>query len=272
MVCGLGVAKLGARGLAPGAGTKREPRRWRDGLRGAPARAPGASAGHLRRPQARAAASQRSAARGGRWQPFGPWTGRKPPGYFLVSRAWLADTGPPSCCSSTTPCLSSARAWRPWTWSASALTGARTGPASGRPRRRTRVTPGWNCGWPLTGTRSSACPRAGSIGVTTITADRSWRPRDVVRLQAPGVASVPRPGWRKRALAVRGRGRWRTARGLAPRRTGTAAGGALAACAAVCVAVIAAVTAGRDVSAWHGHPRQVTSGRGEPGRLVRRCR
>ena len=38
-----------------------------------------------------------------------------------------------------------------------------TGPAYGRPRRRTRVTPGWNGGWPLTGTRSSAGPRAGSI-------------------------------------------------------------------------------------------------------------
>jgi hypothetical protein len=35
---------------------------------------------------------------------------------------------------------------------ASALTGARTDPGSGRPWRRTRVTPGWNCGWPLTGT------------------------------------------------------------------------------------------------------------------------
>jgi hypothetical protein len=42
-------------------------------------------------------------------------------------------------------------------------------------RRRTRVTPGWNGGWPFTGTRSSAGPRAGSIGVTTITADCSWR-------------------------------------------------------------------------------------------------
>ena len=106
---------------------------------------------------------------------------------------WLADTGPPSCCLSTTQRLSSARAWRPSTWSASALTGARTGPAYGRPRRRTRVTPGWNCGWPLTGTRSSAGPRAGSIGVTTITADCSWRPRDMVRLKAPKAASVPRP-------------------------------------------------------------------------------
>src|SRR5437016_11210465 len=72
--------------------------------------------------------------------------------------------------------------------------GSPTGPAYGRPRRRTRVTPGWNCGWPLTGTRSSAGPRAGSIGVTTLTADYSWRPRDVVRLEAPEAASVPRPG------------------------------------------------------------------------------
>ena len=60
--------------------------------------------------------------------------------------------------------------------------------------------------------------------------------------------SVPRhaPGWRKRALAVREHGRWRTARGPAPRRTGTAVAGALAACAAVCAAVIATVMAGRD--------------------------
>ena len=52
------------------------------------------------------------------------------------------------------------------------------------------------------------------------------------------------PGWRERALAVRERDRWRTARGPAPRRTGTAVG-ALAACAAV----IAAVMASRDVAA-----------------------
>ncbi len=45
------------------------------------------------------------------------------------------------------------------------------------------------------------------------------------------------------------RGRRRTARGPAPRRTGTAAGGALAACAAVGVAVIATVMASRDVTA-----------------------
>ena len=57
------------------------------------------------------------------------------------------------------------------------------------------------------------------------------------------------PGRRKRALAVRERGRWRTARGPAPRRTGTAAGGALAAYAAVYVAVIATVMASRDVTA-----------------------
>jgi hypothetical protein len=123
--------------------------------------------------------------------------------------AWRADTGPPSCCSSTTPRRSPARAWRPWTWSASALTGARTGPASGRPRRRTRVTPGWNCGWPPTGTRSSAGPRAGSIGVTALTADCSWRPRDAVRLEAPEAVSVSRPGWRKRPLAAREHGRRR---------------------------------------------------------------
>ena len=47
---------------------------------------------------------------------------------------------------------------------------------------------------------------------------------------------------------------------------------ARSACAAVCVAVIAAVMASRDVMAWHGHRPPVTSGRGGPGRLVRRCR
>jgi hypothetical protein len=56
------------------------------------------------------------------------------------------------------------------------------------------------------------------------------------------------PGWRERALAVRERGRCRTARGPAPRRTGTAVG-ALAVYAAVCVAVVAAVMASRDVTA-----------------------
>ena len=47
---------------------------------------------------------------------------------------------------------------------------------------------------------------------------------------------------------------------------------AFAAYAAVCVAVIATVMASRDVTAWHGHPKPATSGRGEPDRLVRRCR
>ena len=50
------------------------------------------------------------------------------------------------------------------------------------------------------------------------------------------------------------------------------AGGALAAYAAVCVAVIATVMASRDVTARLAIPQPVTSGRGEPGRLVRRCR
>jgi hypothetical protein len=77
------------------------------------------------------------------------------------------------------PAPESGEGMETWTWSASALTGARTGPGYGRPRSRTRVTPGWNGGWPLTGTRSSAGPRAGSTGGTTLTADCSWRPRDV---------------------------------------------------------------------------------------------
>ena len=64
-------------------------------------------------------------------------------------------------------------------------------------RRRTRVTPGWNCGCPLTGLgligSSQHCrhqivgrPASCSIGVTTITADCSWRPRDLVRLERLG--------------------------------------------------------------------------------------
>ena len=62
-------------------------------------------------------------------------------------------------------------------------------------RRRTRVTPGWSCGWPLTGTRLSAGPRAGSIGVTAITADCSWR-RGVVRPggSGGGERASPRDG------------------------------------------------------------------------------
>ena len=163
--------------------------------------------------------------------------------------AWLAGTGPPSYCSSTTPRPGPARAWRPWTWSASALTGARTGPASGRPRRRTRVTPGCNGGWPLTGTRSPAGPQAGSLGVTAITADCSWRRATWFAPGAPEAASVPRPRDGESAL-------WRSARVAAggppaARRPAEPAppAGALAACAAVCVAVIAAVMAGRDVTA-----------------------
>ena len=56
-------------------------------------------------------------------------------------------------------------------------------------------------------------------------------------------------GWRKRALAVLERCHCRTARGPAPRRTGTAAVCALAACASVCAAVIATVMASRGVTA-----------------------
>src|SRR5882724_11327674 len=57
-------------------------------------------------------------------------------------------------------------------------------------------------------------------GVTALIADRSWRPRDLVRLEAPEAASVPRLGWRKRALA------WPLADRPRPgaRRTGTAVG------------------------------------------------
>ena len=184
--------------------------------------------------------------------------------------AWLADTGPAWCCSSTTPRRSPARAWRPWTWSESVLTGARTGPGYGRPRRRARVTPGWNGGWPLTGTRSSADPRAGSIGVTTMTADCSWRPRDVVRLEVPGRrARPPQNGGgalsRSASVAVGGppaarrpsnrHRRRRSARGLRRRVRRHRHGDG---------------QPGRDGLTRPSRP--VTSGRGGPGRLVRRCR
>ncbi len=84
-----------------------------------------------------------------------------------------------------------------------------TGPASGRPRRRTRVTPGWNGGWPVTGTRSSAGPRAGSTGVTTLTADCSWRPRrGSPRGPGGGERAAPRDGesalWRSASVAAGG--------------------------------------------------------------------
>ena len=81
---------MGTRGLAPGAGTKREPRRCRDRLRGAPARAPAACAGTCSGRRRDRRPAQRSAALGCRWQPFGPAAWRKPPGYFSFP-AW---TGP----------------------------------------------------------------------------------------------------------------------------------------------------------------------------------
>ena len=79
--------------------------------------------------------------------------------------SWSAGTARRWSCSSTIWRPSSARAWRPWIWSASAQMAARTGPASGRPRRTIPVTAGWSCGWRLMDTRSSAGPRASSIGV-----------------------------------------------------------------------------------------------------------
>jgi hypothetical protein len=53
---------------------------------------------------------------------------------------------------------------------------------------------GLDCGWPLTGTRSPAGPRAGSIGVTALTADCSWRPRDVGRPGGSGGGERASPG------------------------------------------------------------------------------
>ena len=45
------------------------------------------------------------------------------------------------------------------------------------PEENPRHAGAGNCGWPLTGTRSSAGLRAGSIGVTTITSYQSSSPR-----------------------------------------------------------------------------------------------
>ena len=61
-------------------------------------------------------------------------------------------------------------------------------------RKRTRVTPGWNCGWPLTGTRSSADPRAGALGGRQEPLTAKGAPAQ--RGSPPGseAASVPRPG------------------------------------------------------------------------------
>ena len=58
---------------------------------------------------------------------------------------------------------------------------------------------------------------------------------------------MPRPGWRKRALAVGGVAAGGPSAARAP--SNRHAVGALAAYAAVCVAVIAAVMASRDVTA-----------------------
>ena len=65
-----------------------------------------------------------------------------------------------------------ARARRPWTWSASALMAARTGPASGRPRRSIPVTPAWSYGWPPMDTRSSAGRPDGPALARTTRTDR----------------------------------------------------------------------------------------------------
>ena len=74
-----------------------------------------------------------------------------------------------------------ARAWRPWIWSASAPMAARTGLVFGRLQRTIPVTPGWSCGWPPTGTRSSAGRRAGSTHVMARATD-CLRP-DLVRIE-----------------------------------------------------------------------------------------
>ena len=140
----------------------------------------------------------------------------------------------------------------------------------------------------LLGRKRAELPAVGEMGereqvlaAAWLTGLRSARTRrayagDVVAwfgwlLEAPEPARVPRP--RDGGSSV-SRSASVAAGGLpaARRPSNRHAVGVLAACAAVCVAVIAAVMAGRDVTVWHGRPRPVTSGRGGPGRLVRRCR
>ena len=72
----------------------------------------------------------------------------------------------------------------------------------------------WMAGY---GHQIAGRPRAGSIGVTALTGDCSWRPRDVVRPGGSGGGGHAAPRDGGSALAVRGRGRWRPARGPAPR-------------------------------------------------------
>ncbi len=90
-----------------------------------------------------------------------------------------AGTGPPSCCSSIARHPRQEKAPRPSTWSASAPTAARTGCAYGRRPRTIPVTPGSSGGWPSTGTRSSADPRAGSTGARRAADPSSCRRRNV---------------------------------------------------------------------------------------------
>jgi hypothetical protein len=84
---------------------------------------------------------------------------------------------------------SSARAWRPSIWSASAPMAARTGPACDRPWRTIPVTPGWSCGWPPTGTGSSAGPRASSTDARTT--DRQTVPGTGPRTGGTASGTVP---------------------------------------------------------------------------------
>jgi hypothetical protein len=67
-----------------------------------------------------------------------------------------AGTGPRLSCSSTSRHRRPGKAGKLSTWSASVPTAARTGRTRGRLRRRIPAVPGSSCGWPSTGTGSSA--------------------------------------------------------------------------------------------------------------------
>jgi hypothetical protein len=65
------------------------------------------------------------------------------------------------------------------------------------------VTPGWNCGWPLTGTRSSAGGRASSTGAGASEPGRASARRPVLYAAAVVRIAIAHPAPRRRACGKR---------------------------------------------------------------------
>jgi hypothetical protein len=82
--------------------------------------------------------------------------------------------------------------------------GSRTGWACGRPPGIIPVTPGSNCGWRFTGTRSSASPRAGPARARPRNAELAPARADPAR--GSGRASVGRGSLRVRSRGTTGSG------------------------------------------------------------------